>query len=123
MPATVALPGRRRAKVWTAINPAAPLGSTYNDSGTGTIGIGGIEGGYGSGTYGGGTYAGVYNESHSRDMSASGTIALSGVRTETSAHASSASGQIPLSGYASESYVPPGGAATKSRRPTTGFGK
>lgn len=71
-----------------AFKAAGAGGTTFNDSGTGTI-----------------TLSGTDTQAHTHSLSAAGTITLSGTATQSMSHAASGSGTLTLSGSGSQSQT------------------
>jgi len=90
-------------------------GTTYNDSGSGTITLSGsstqsqTHTATAAGTI---TLSGTRTESATLAGSGTGTITLSGARAESQTHTSSAAGTVTLTGSGFDEYIPPGAGAT-----------
>lgn len=105
-------PQRIRKRRWVGTKVG---GTTYTDSGSGTITLTGTSTssqshtGSGAGTI---TLSGTATASQSHSGTGTGTITLSGTSTRSSAYTDARSGTITLTGSGVENYVPPGPGAS-----------
>lgn len=93
---------------------AATGGTTFNDSGSGTMTLAGTDtesASHSSSATGTLTLSGTATESHATvyNDAGTGTIVVSGTATQSASHTAARAGTVTLTGSGSESFVPPGG--------------